>query len=182
MTGKYSTPVLWCKKEGTIVCNESLDILKLLDSAFDPLCAHPERKLFKPAEMPGMVTTMAPETVSAAECLASFGTVENGLAVCASAACVSGPGLPFAQLSFETRAQTRTATRLRPVRACTRAFHRRSPRRWSRRRRRTPTRSRCRRAAALSELCVRKSFGYTLFSARHSIQRFPLSLLMSWFP
>jgi putative glutathione S-transferase len=51
VTGKYSTPVLWCKKEGTIVCNESLDILKLFDSAFDHLCAHPERKLFNMDEM-----------------------------------------------------------------------------------------------------------------------------------
>lgn len=73
VTGKYSTPVLWCKKEGTIVCNESLEILKLFDSAFDKLCAHPERKLFKPDEM------------EAAEALNQFiyPTVNNG--VCASA-------------------------------------------------------------------------------------------------
>jgi len=47
-TGKYSTPVLWDKKEGTIVCNESLDILKIFDSAFDgtSLLKHPENKLF----------------------------------------------------------------------------------------------------------------------------------------
>ncbi|KAL1521962.1 hypothetical protein AB1Y20_021608 [Prymnesium parvum] len=49
--GKYSTPVLWCKQEGTIVCNESFDILKMLDSAFDELCEWPERRLFKPDEM-----------------------------------------------------------------------------------------------------------------------------------
>jgi len=49
-TGKYSTPILWCKKEKTIVCNESLDILKILDSAFDQFAHHPERKLFKEKE------------------------------------------------------------------------------------------------------------------------------------
>jgi len=46
VTGKYSTPVLWCKKEKTIVCNESLDILKLFDSAFDGISKHPDHKLF----------------------------------------------------------------------------------------------------------------------------------------
>jgi len=45
-TGKYSTPVLWCKKENTIVCNESIEILKIFDSAFDEFAEHPERKLF----------------------------------------------------------------------------------------------------------------------------------------
>jgi len=47
-TGKYSTPVLWCKKTKTIVCNESLDILKMFDSVFDTnsLCKYPLRKLF----------------------------------------------------------------------------------------------------------------------------------------
>mmetsp|Transcript_21788 Transcript_21788/g.25944 ORF Transcript_21788/g.25944 Transcript_21788/m.25944 type:complete len:341 (+) Transcript_21788:99-1121(+) len=52
-TGKYSTPVLWCKKEKTIVCNESLEILKIFDTAFNTtdLVEHPERKLFKDEEM-----------------------------------------------------------------------------------------------------------------------------------
>jgi len=45
-TGKYSTPVLWCKKEKTIVCNESSEILKMFDTAFDEFAKHPERKLF----------------------------------------------------------------------------------------------------------------------------------------
>lgn len=50
-TGKYSTPVLWCKKEKTIVSNQSMDILKIFDTAFDDdeanmLSKHPERKLF----------------------------------------------------------------------------------------------------------------------------------------
>lgn len=50
-TGKYSTPLLWCKKENTIVCNESIEILKLFDSIFDEFATHPERKLFKESEM-----------------------------------------------------------------------------------------------------------------------------------
>lgn len=47
-TGKYSTPVLWCNTEKAIVCNESLEILKIFDAAFDAngLSKHPERKLF----------------------------------------------------------------------------------------------------------------------------------------
>jgi putative glutathione S-transferase len=50
-TGKYSTPILWCKKEKTIVCNESLEILKFFDSAFDEFAKYPEQKLFKEEEM-----------------------------------------------------------------------------------------------------------------------------------
>lgn len=44
--GKYSTPVLWDKKEKTIVSNESIEILKFFSSAFDELAKHPERSLF----------------------------------------------------------------------------------------------------------------------------------------
>src|SRR5919202_3429369 len=35
--GRYSVPVLWDKEEGRIVNNESADILRLLDTAFQPL-------------------------------------------------------------------------------------------------------------------------------------------------
>jgi len=45
-TGKYSTPVLWCKQEKTIVCNESLEVLKLFDSAFQDIAKYPQRILF----------------------------------------------------------------------------------------------------------------------------------------
>jgi len=44
--GKYSTPVLFCKKERTIVSNESMDILKILNSSFNELALHPEVDLF----------------------------------------------------------------------------------------------------------------------------------------
>lgn len=36
-TGKVSVPVLWDRAEGRIVNNESADILRILNSAFDPL-------------------------------------------------------------------------------------------------------------------------------------------------
>src|SRR3954447_9314399 len=35
--GRYSVPVLWDRVEGRIVNNESADILRLLDTAFQPL-------------------------------------------------------------------------------------------------------------------------------------------------
>lgn len=71
-TGKYSTPLLWCKKENTIVCNESMDILKMFDSAFDDLCEHPERKLFPL------------DTLDAANALNDFiyPTINNGVYRC----------------------------------------------------------------------------------------------------
>lgn len=47
-TGKYTTPLLWCKKEKTIVNNESLEILKMFDESFGNLAEHPERCLFPP--------------------------------------------------------------------------------------------------------------------------------------
>jgi putative glutathione S-transferase len=36
-TGRYTVPVLWDKKEGTIVNNESSEIIRMLNHAFDPL-------------------------------------------------------------------------------------------------------------------------------------------------
>jgi putative glutathione S-transferase len=53
-SGKYSTPVLWDKKHGTIVCNESKTILRILNSAFGGLAKHPHLNFFpedKAAEM-----------------------------------------------------------------------------------------------------------------------------------
>jgi len=50
-SGKYTTPILWCKKENTIVNNESTEILKMFDSSFDDFAKYPERKLFKKEEM-----------------------------------------------------------------------------------------------------------------------------------
>lgn len=47
-TGKYTTPVLWDKKEKTIVNNESLNILGMFDTAFGDLAGHPDRCLFPP--------------------------------------------------------------------------------------------------------------------------------------
>lgn len=40
-TGKVSVPVLWDRKTRTIVNNESADIVRMLDTAFDRLATHP---------------------------------------------------------------------------------------------------------------------------------------------
>lgn len=73
-TGKYSTPFLWCKKESTIVSNESMVILKSFDEAFQELCSHPERRLFPP------------EPAHARECEAFnefiYPTINNGVYRC----------------------------------------------------------------------------------------------------
>jgi len=38
---RVSVPVLWDKRQGTIVCNESADILRMLSTVFAPLAEHP---------------------------------------------------------------------------------------------------------------------------------------------
>ncbi|MGI8506095.1 MAG: glutathione S-transferase family protein [Solirubrobacteraceae bacterium] len=38
---RVSVPVLWDKQRGTIVCNESADILRMLSTVFAPLAEHP---------------------------------------------------------------------------------------------------------------------------------------------
>ncbi|XP_071954886.1 glutathionyl-hydroquinone reductase YqjG-like [Antedon mediterranea] len=43
-TGRVSTPVLWDKKENTIVSNESADILRMFNSEFNEFCATDEQK------------------------------------------------------------------------------------------------------------------------------------------
>ncbi|PNH11720.1 hypothetical protein TSOC_001418 [Tetrabaena socialis] len=45
-TGKYSVPVLWDKKEGTIVNNESAEIMRMLNSAFNHLATNPDLDLY----------------------------------------------------------------------------------------------------------------------------------------
>jgi putative glutathione S-transferase len=71
-SGKYSTPVLWCKKEQTIVSNESMEILRMFDSSFDTFCEHPENKLFPDS------------TQKKAEALNEFiySTINNGVYRC----------------------------------------------------------------------------------------------------
>merc|ERR1719421_1380303 len=48
--GKYSTPVLFDKETNTIVSNESLDIWRILDSAFQDHAKHPEVELLPGGE------------------------------------------------------------------------------------------------------------------------------------
>ena len=45
-SGKYSVPVLWDKKEKTIVNNESAEIMRMFNSAFNDYAKHPEIDLF----------------------------------------------------------------------------------------------------------------------------------------
>lgn len=44
--GKYSVPVLWDKKEGVIVNNESSDILRMFNSSFNNLAKNPGLDLY----------------------------------------------------------------------------------------------------------------------------------------
>jgi putative glutathione S-transferase len=44
--GKYSVPVLWDKKTGVIVNNESSEIMRMFNSAFNDLARHPELDLY----------------------------------------------------------------------------------------------------------------------------------------
>jgi putative glutathione S-transferase len=48
-TGKVSVPVLWDRKEGRIVNNESADIIRMLNTAFDGITG--DRKDFYPARL-----------------------------------------------------------------------------------------------------------------------------------
>lgn len=74
VAGKYSTPILWCKKEKTIVSNESMEILKFFDASFDDLAKFPDRKLF-PKD---------PQQAEAAEALNEYvyPNVNNGVYRC----------------------------------------------------------------------------------------------------
>uniref|UniRef100_A0A6B2LAT6 Uncharacterized protein n=1 Tax=Arcella intermedia TaxID=1963864 RepID=A0A6B2LAT6_9EUKA len=44
--GRYSVPVLWCKQESTIVCNESAIIMEILNTAFNDFARFPEVDMF----------------------------------------------------------------------------------------------------------------------------------------
>jgi len=48
--GKYTTPILWDKKEGCIVNNESTEILRMINDQFQDFAKHPEVDLF-PADL-----------------------------------------------------------------------------------------------------------------------------------
>lgn len=44
--GKYSVPVFWDKKKGTIVNNESSEILRFLNSEFNEFAKNPKLDLY----------------------------------------------------------------------------------------------------------------------------------------
>ena len=47
--GKYTVPVFWDKKTGTIVNNESSEILRFLNSEFNDLAKNPDLDLYPEA-------------------------------------------------------------------------------------------------------------------------------------
>ncbi len=53
-TGRVTVPLLWDKKEGTAVSNESADIVRMLNAELDPVAGHPERD-FYPPELRGAI-------------------------------------------------------------------------------------------------------------------------------
>ncbi|MES1955223.1 glutathione S-transferase family protein [Salinisphaera hydrothermalis] len=48
-TGRVTTPTLWDTRHETIVSNESADIVRMFNSAFDALAEHPERDYYPEA-------------------------------------------------------------------------------------------------------------------------------------
>lgn len=48
-SGIVTVPILWDKLLGTVVNNESSEIIRILNSEFQALCAHPELDLYPPA-------------------------------------------------------------------------------------------------------------------------------------
>jgi putative glutathione S-transferase len=61
-SGPFTTPVLWDTKEGTIVNNESSEILRMLNSEFNHLAKHPEVDLY-PTEHEAMLAELNSQTV-----------------------------------------------------------------------------------------------------------------------
>lgn len=51
MTGKVTVPVLWDRSDGTIVSNESADIIRMFNTAFDGLGARPGNYYPKPLRL-----------------------------------------------------------------------------------------------------------------------------------
>lgn len=47
-TGRVTTPTLWDKEKRTIVSNESADIIRMFNSAFDAIARYPQRDFYPP--------------------------------------------------------------------------------------------------------------------------------------
>ena len=56
-TGRVTVPTLWDKKAGTIVNNESADIVRIFNSEFNDIAKHPERD-FHPADLRDAIETV----------------------------------------------------------------------------------------------------------------------------
>lgn len=58
--GRFTVPVLWDRREGTIVNNESSELLRILDTGFGELAARPEVRLSPEALLPAIDAINAP--------------------------------------------------------------------------------------------------------------------------
>lgn len=87
-TGRCTVPVLWDRVEGTIVNNESADIIRMLDSAFDRLeGVNPVR--YYPAELVAEIDTLNEEI---------YANVNNGVYRCGFAGSQAAYDAAFARL------------------------------------------------------------------------------------
>ncbi|WGF89913.1 glutathione S-transferase family protein [Marinivivus vitaminiproducens] len=78
-TGRVTVPVLWDTRTGTIVNNESSEIIRMFNSAFDGLAAHPDRD-FYPEELRAeidAVNALVYDTVNNGVYKAGFATTQE---------------------------------------------------------------------------------------------------------
>lgn len=71
-TGRVSTPVLWDKRDATIVNNESVELMRMLDRAFGPVLGDDSVVLF-PDNLDGEIDAMI---------AANYHTINNGVYRC----------------------------------------------------------------------------------------------------
>jgi putative glutathione S-transferase len=72
--GPFSTPLIWDKKTSTIVSNESIEILRMLNDEFNDLAKHPEVDLYPKGEMEEILQKLNDDTV--------YPNVNNGVYRC----------------------------------------------------------------------------------------------------
>jgi putative glutathione S-transferase len=78
-TGRVTVPVLYDRREGTIVNNESGEILRMFNSAFDALATHPLHDLYPPERRPEIdeINTRVYRTVNNGVYAAGFATAQG---------------------------------------------------------------------------------------------------------
>ena len=86
--GKYTVPVLWDKKEGTIVNNESAEIVRMLNSSFNELAKKPDLDLCAPQRPCCNITCMLQLLLEHACKVLSDGPSETGEQATPSMSCM----------------------------------------------------------------------------------------------